>query len=431
MAAKAGLDSCGEGLVVPTCSGHSNGSTSSTSVTHALCRLNFIRSQPWFEVDEQKDQAFAANEVFEGIATFEDHARRPLAFRTTLLSSAMETRVQMAIRPAVNGGGGCLKRSHPDDSHCPESTSGRGQSAALLLRVESAGHALQGRLVHSHIRRMCDNLSTADASHQQRHMTPSIRMRLAALDMIIAPLPGLSFTTGATQLRRLLGLMKTELSTGASAAHRPRLVDGDATLTVPVRADASMAADGRFSATSNALGEKDLGGAQLHATSDEAAAADVVQRAASWLDFLRTARELSSGLEMRSQAASLAATALTANGTQPSSQARLAELIRSMPALLSGALPRTSAVEDGGAGVSFLANDAEARFLRHAMCVLGVSATRASSTPAAPRVEAEAQRDRAPPHVLDENDRLREALRRALTAVVAGDMIPRRAPQFT
>ena len=152
MAAKAGLDSCGEGLVVPTCSGHSNGSTSSTSVTHALCRLNFIRSQPWFEVDEQKDQAFAANEVFEGIATFEDHARRPLAFRTTLLSSAMETRVQMAIRPAVNGGGGCLKRSHPDDSHCPESTSGRGQSAALLLRVESAGHALQGRLVHSHIR---------------------------------------------------------------------------------------------------------------------------------------------------------------------------------------------------------------------------------------------------------------------------------------
>ena len=421
---------------MPTCAGHSNGSTSSTSVTYALCRLNFIRSQPWFEVDEQKDQAFAANEVFEGIATFEDHARRPLAFRTTLLSSATETRVRMAIRPAVksNGGGGGLKRSHPDGSNCPESTNGRGQ-AALLLRVESAGHALQGRLVHSHIRRLCDNLSTADASNQQRHMTPSIRMRLAALDMVIAPLPGLSFAKGATQLRRLLGLMETELSTGASAAHRPRLVDGDATLAVPARTDASMAADGRFSATSKAVGEKDLGGAQLHATLDEAAAADVGQRAASWLDFLRTARELSSGLEMRSAwrsaAASSAATALSANGTLPSSQARLAELIRSMPALLSGALPRTSAVDDGGAGVSFLANDAEARFIRHAMCALGVSATRASSTPAAPRVEAEAQRDRAPPHVLDENDRLREALRRALTAAVAGDMIPRRAPQFS
>lgn len=229
--------------------------------------------------------------------------------------------------------------------------------------------------------------------------------------------------------------METELSTGASAAHRPRLVDGDATLAVPARTDASMAADGRFSATSKAVGEKDLGGAQLHATLDEAAAADVGQRAASWLDFLRTARELSSGLEMRSAwrsaAASSAATALSANGTLPSSQARLAELIRSMPALLSGALPRTSAVDDGGAGVSFLANDAEARFIRHAMCALGVSATRASSTPAAPRVEAEAQRDRAPPHVLDENDRLREALRRALTAAVAGDMIPRRAPQFS
>ena len=432
-----GRDSCGEGLVVPTCSGHSNGSTSSTSVTYALCRLNFIRSQPWFEVDEQKDQAFAANEVFEGIATFEDHARRPLAFRTTLLSSATETRVRMAIRPAVksNGGGGGLKRPHPDGSHCPESTSGRGQAAALLLRVESAGHALQGRLVHSHIRRLCDNLSTADASNQPRHMTPSIRMRLAALDMVLAPLPGLSFTQGATQLRRLLGLMETELSTGASAAHRPRLVDGDATLAVPARTDASMAADGRFSATSKAVGEEDLGGAQLHATLDDAAAADVGQRAASWLDFLRTARELSSGLEKRSAAASSAATALSANGTLPSSQARLAELICSMPALLSGAWPRTiavtSAVDDGGAGVSFLANDAEARFIRHAMCALGVSATRASSTPAAPRVEAEAQRDRAPPHVLDENDRLREALRRALTAAVAGDMIPRRAPPFS
>jgi hypothetical protein len=436
MLAVNGRDSCSERLVVPTCSG-SNGSTNSTTVTYALCRLNFIRSQPWFEVDEQKDQAFAANEVFEGIATFEDHARRPLAFRTTLLSSATETRVRMAIRPAVksNGGGGGLKRPHPDGSHCPESTSGRGQAAALLLRVESAGHALQGRLVHSHIRRLCDNLSTADASNQPRHLTPSIRMRLAALDMVLAPLPGLSFTQGATQLRRLLGLMETELSTGASAAHRPRLVDGDATLAVPARTDASMAADGRFSATSKAVGEEDLGGAQLHATLDDAAAADVGQRAASWLDFLRTARELSSGLEKRSAAASSAATALSANGTLPSSQARLAELICSMPALLSGAWPRTSAVtsavDDGGAGVSFLANDAEARFIRHAMCALGVSATRASSTPAAPRVEAEAQRDRPPPHVLDENDRLREVLRRALTAAVAGEMIPRRAPPFS
>ena len=242
-------------------------------------RLDFVRCQPWFEEEaaakannaaafplqpltplRTSEQAFAAFEIFEGLARFalvddtEAEAANydageggplSIAFRASLLTSSWETRVRLAIRPMANKPGeppvGTKRRRDSDEPTsaapaagpaCCHRNAATAASAAsgtseLLVRFESSGRALQGRLLHTHIIRMTENIS--DLTHPPAGNggggggldTPYLSLRLTpCLELRLSALPEVAYAAGAEQLRLVVGRMLSSLprATVASAS---------------------------------------------------------------------------------------------------------------------------------------------------------------------------------------------------------------------
>lgn len=191
-------------------------------------RLSFIQAQPWFDPDtgplHAQEQAFAALEIFEGMSTMSLTCEtalptQQLGFHASVLASSQETRLRLAIcagevpskKRKERGGESTLEAAL--ETAVVEPAGGEGEvrdglsGAALLARFETAGKALQGRILHTQIVQMTDNVSS-DVWHQPNHLDPPfVRLGFAAVELTIMPLPELSPSTGADQLRRVIGRM--------------------------------------------------------------------------------------------------------------------------------------------------------------------------------------------------------------------------------
>ena len=417
-------------------------------------RLSFIRAQPWFEPDvrqsrDTQEQLFAGDEIFEGIATFEE-GQQLLGFRASPLASSLETRVRVALRRAgADSGGAGIKRRL--DGAC---TNPAEVGSVLLLRFEAAGSYLQGRLLHTHIRELTDNVSNASASCGVSAVAIKtrafLRMRLAALDLIIMPLPELSVSAGMEQVQRLLTHMLQLPTLSAEPPPKAPRARVSAVLDPPQVVS------------------------RAPVPTDAAWLADVDHRTAHWDAFVRCAGELATRLEGMASASSEppeAPLAITASGAAasgsrpsasnfrpwPSSDPAVAAMLRALPVHFGQAMPPTSeAARAIQADADTQSAEAEASFVHHAVHVL--AGTPAPSLSEAPRqlaataqsetnpveclpqrnadsgmaATADGETNRGMPTVeghaimLDKLDQLRDRLRDAYKARLALELLPRR-----
>ena len=188
-------------------------------------RLAFLRAQPWFEEEDSTSSAskapalrtqesiFSSCEIYEGLASFhyvinaqedlaadggkEDGAATaagaPIAFKSSLLASSVETRIRLALRPVQQQQ--CAGTKRPRDDASNNNNNDSDGPSELLVRFESAGRALQGRLLHTHIISIMENVTSGEAAPDAREEEPppflSMRLR-PTLDLRISPLPELS-----------------------------------------------------------------------------------------------------------------------------------------------------------------------------------------------------------------------------------------------
>ena len=358
-------------------------------------RLDFLRAQPWLDPDvdlahrSTQEQAFSAAEIFEGIATIEDSSGQQVGFRASLLASSRETRIRLAIRPASSNERAGSKRRRGDGAADED---GAADAASLFVRFEAAGRALQGRLLHTQIERLSDNVSVP---HQPTPDAPFVRMRLGAIDLLLAPLPELTPAIGAEQLRRLLGHMASALP-----------IAGGAAAPVP-------------SAAASALSTEEL-------------LAEMGTRTAHWQAFVRCARELANQLDGEcagsdgSGTGSAAAAMRASARSVPSARPAVAELLQALPNHLVRAMPPTcDAADDALLASEAHAADAEACYVRHAtrvLCVPPAPPAPLASSSAAENGSAVAEAESA----LDELDELHGKMRSAYSALLTSKLLPRR-----
>ena len=355
-------------------------------------RLHFLRAQAWFEEEDPhaaasapdgpahlrtQENAFASFEVFEGLASFflvHDHqhdgvgrsggsdglshgdrsgecvpAAPPvgdvIAFRASLLASNVETRVRIALRPCCSNAAAAghaaaaedivgTKRPRTDSlapSASSSSSNGVGASE-LLMRFESGGRSLQGRVLHTHVRSMTENVSDPAPIDEHDALPPFVALRLGpTLELRISPLPELSRASGGEQLRRLVGRMLSSLP------RRPAPL----ALSAPP-ADAAPAAAGAAAAPAAAVAA-----AAVASSSDDgwSGAPALCDRIASWHGFLRSARELADELEGRVPSPSLAPQpdGMSMRTTGQKGDTRVNELLAALPRHLVQAMPTSRA----------------------------------------------------------------------------------------
>ena len=333
-------------------------------------RFAFIAAQPWFEPDvacatpHNQEQDFAACEIFEGVGRFELRNGAPIAFRASVLASSSETRLRLALQGSTDGGVGS-KRARDDHKIDGRAT------ARLLVRFESAGRALQGRLIHTHIERLTDNVSKVLASDGTTEpATPFMRLALGAVDLIINPLPESQSTAAAAALARVIDRMLAALP---PASKQSSGTSGEGTgVTTP-------------SAATHAARSVCL--------------STLTARSEHWRAFARCAAQLSARLQQDGSASRGDAggpgegrrpTSLPGEAQLPSADPTVASLLAQLPIQLGCAMPPTGAdgvrtIEAATAAVQ----DAEARYVRLATRHLcgagpGTSAISATSDPATP-----------------------------------------------
>ena len=350
------------------------------------------------------EHAFAQFEVFEGVATFElvDRAdaevtstyyaaachgdaladdfpdrdgisSRRIAFRASVLSSSYETRIRLALRPTAGTSVGREHNTDPLSERDPPPPAGskRRRDASppdvateLLVRFESAGRALQGRLLHRHVIRMRENVS-ADGRGASRPSgsapvaqgsalpsagapaTPLVRLQLTPhLELCLAALPEHTHAMAAEQMRQLVNRMVTSLAPPAA---------------VPATSS-DAAAGGQVSAGQGGGNEVgDGGGEGVRGLELHVGPGGLDERTGHWQAFVRCAHELVDALSPAKLPAAAAGAALPSgavgrirSGTAvtPSAIAaggdgraatRIEALLSALPIHLTRAMPPTAA----------------------------------------------------------------------------------------
>ena len=329
----------------------------------AMDRFDFVKAQPWFEEETSTvtsptaapaalsllrttEHTFASFEIFEGIASFaltdssspahhddvdEDATfgaissdSRRITFRASILASSWETRVRLALRPLPQGTthGLSSKTAESGQPAQPlpagtkrrrdESVAPTDAACELLVRFESSGRVLQGRLLHGHVMRMREDVTLDAAAGReattastdapgvasQRSVAPYVRLQLTPhLELTLSALPEHSNATATEQLQRLVTRLLDSLRpppasscADAGDANRQRRTTGAA--TAPTFA-ASAVNDA--SATDRILHRRPLA-STLADTSVSGGQASVAERTAHWQAFVRCARELADEL---------------------------------------------------------------------------------------------------------------------------------------
>ena len=261
-------------------------------------RLQWLSAQPWLETDTASssssahplrtaEHSFASHEICEGIATFalitkdattdDDDSAERIAFRASLLASRWETRIRLALQPEPPATG--AKRRREEAGELPPSR--------LLVRFESAGRALQGRLLHTQIERLVENVSELPPPDTPVP-PPFLKLYLpAGLEMTITPLPELSPASGAEQLRKVLGRMWATLPKAQPPPPQQQPVEQP-----EAAADAAPPAEPQAASSSTSC----------------------ASRVAGWHAFLRDVSELAGELEEVATQGKAAAQAVAAAG---------------------------------------------------------------------------------------------------------------------
>lgn len=439
-------------------------------------RLAFVRAQAWFEEEEHPpapahgvdphrlpplrtlEHAFAAFEVFEGICTFrrflstayttdrmaasDDGEETPsgaLVFRSSLLASSCETRIRLALRAApeetsapfgaappgathgTNGGGSVLlaagaKRPREGEAAGPEY-----RSCELLARFESAGRALQGRILHTHVVRMTENVTELQAEGGTSPTTPYVQLHFGKiLALRVAPLPELSNAAGSEQLKRLVERMLSSLPKTTPSGETTNCLE--VARTVEERTSRWHA----FVRCARELSTELEGGLGDAGAGD---APEGVRRTAHTAFGSATSRYMDSAAEAARQQALRApplGTRRTANshGAACGGTARALELLSALPLHLSHAMPRTAHAEAEIATATKVEEDeAEAAYVERAMLLLQGGSPPGQNGGR----EGGAATAASPENATEGTRRAREAMQRAYAAKLGALLLPGRA----
>ena len=282
----------------------------------------------------------ASFEIFEGIASFaltdssspahhddvdEDATfgaissdSRRITFRASILASSWETRVCLALRPLPQGTthGLSSKTAESGQPAQPlpagtkrrrdESVAPTDAACELLVRFESSGRVLQGRLLHGHVMRMREDVTLDAAAGReattastdapgvasQRSVAPYVRLQLTPhLELTLSALPEHSNATATEQLQRLVTRLLDSLRpppasscADAGDANRQRRTTGATAPTFAASAVNDASATDRICT--------DVLASTLADTSVSGGQASVAERTATGKLCARCAREL-------------------------------------------------------------------------------------------------------------------------------------------
>ena len=312
-------------------------------------RFTFLRAMPWFEEEPDSgasgalrtaEHDFATKEIFEGVATLEhaaeaahgDASSVQLTFRASLLASSRETRVRVAMRAGSTPttAAGSKRRRDGGADEC---------AASLLLRFESGGRALQGRLLHTMVERLTENVTESPPPATE---PPYLRFHLGAVNLILQPLPELDAASGTAQLRRVVERMLDTLPRAAPRAQKAASAEGS-----PLQLSCPSPPQPRH------------GDDVLPPDADDSSA--LITRTAHWQAFVRCARQLADRLLGEDAAADAGSSGGNGNGNAsgnegsrsggpgglfggalappPLGDTRAAELLTALPVHYSRAMP--------------------------------------------------------------------------------------------